>query len=457
MVTDRGPWQRFSGAPEVCYGAPVKGTRKGDWAALLGGSGERSWTAIAEARGPRSPGAAWGVPARAVRRRMCLDLPVDPEAARAEAAAFLAAIDDALKAGWGVAGYVGYEAGAALEGVIRPATDRPEPAAADLVVFAPDALQLVALPASPSGPRGFETAPPPHEAPAAHIEAPVRPALRGIRRGSIYQVNITERATVELAPHAGRAGLADLLAGVLAAQPVPYGMAMQGRDGRLISGSMERFVHVVDGDVRSRPIKGTRPRGRDEAADRGQRDDLRASPKERAENTMIVDMVRNDLSRVCVPGSVVVPALLEAVAYRTLWHLESEVRGRLLPGVGAAELLAATMPPASVTGCPKVSAMRWIARLERRPRGPYCGALGMALPGGVHDWSVGIRTAWLGRGATWIDVGAGIVAASDPAAEFAEIRTKARAATAALRALKHLTPPAAGRHVERRSPVGSTP
>jgi anthranilate/para-aminobenzoate synthase component I len=168
---------------------------------------------------------------------------------------------------------------------------------------------------------------------------------------------------------------------------------------------------------------------------------LLASAKERAENTMIVDMVRNDLSRVCAPGSVAVPHLLDCEPYTTLWHLESEVHGRMVGGARHGDLLSAILPPASVTGCPKVAAMGFIAGAEARRRGPYCGAMGLALAGGRADWSVGIRQLNVVDGRVQLSVGSGIVADSVAEREWAETCLKAAGGLLWLRRLVGLLAP----------------
>jgi para-aminobenzoate synthetase component I len=176
-----------------------------------------------------------------------------------------------------------------------------------------------------------------------------------------------------------------------------------------------------------RPIKGTRPRDADPDLDAAHADDLATSAKDRAENVMVVDLERNDLGRVCVPGSVRVPRLCVVEAHPTVWHLVSDVVGRLREGLGYGQLLRATFPCGSITGAPKVRAMEIIETLEPVRRGWYCGAVGFLAPGAA-SLSVAIRTATLHADGT-VDHGAGggIVADSDPAAEHAESLDKAAA------------------------------
>ena len=192
------------------------------------------------------------------------------------------------------------------------------------------------------------------------------------------------------------------------------------------SASPERFLKVTsDGQVETRPIKGTRPRGRTPAEDDINKKALLASVKDRAENVMIVDLLRNDLGRVCEYGSVRVAKLCELESYRTVHHLVSEVVGRLRLGMTAFHLLRAAFPGGSVTGAPKVRAMEIIAELEPTARGPYCGSLGYIGFDGAMDTNVLIRTFTLGRGWAQFPVGGGIVADSDPACEYEETLHKA--------------------------------
>ena len=369
------------------------------------------------------------------------------------------AIDEQLDAGLGVAGVIGCSLGAALEGIASPSAarrslpriDEPD---LDLLCFDPAAITLAPLPTFAAPALDAVSLPRTLLRQRARFIAGAGAILERIAAGEVYQVNLTCGFEVSApsflrhAPPLSVAGLQQLV------QPVPFGLVMQTPSGRLVSGSMERFLSSRDGVVRSRPIKGTAPRGADAASDAANATALADSAKERAENTMIVDMTRNDLSRVARVGSVVVETLLQPVAYRTVWHLESEVRAELPAELPTSALLAATMPPASVTGCPKIRALETIAELEDRPRRSYCGAVGVALPGGVQDWSVGIRMARVHQNTARIDVGAGIVADSLPEAEWAETCAKARSALALLAASEHLTEPVAAAHgvVPRRGP-----
>lgn len=258
----------------------------------------------------------------------------------------------------------------------------------------------------------------------SRFEAAVAEARRAIGAGDYFQVNLSHRLEAPCAedPRA-------LYAGVRAAQPTRMSAYWEDRGGRaLLSWSPERFLSVRDGVVETRPIKGTAPRGSDAAVDARRAAELAGSEKERAELTMIVDMARNDLGRIAVPGSVHVPSAGEIERYLTLLHRTATVRARLRDGVGPAALFAATFPPASVTGAPKVRALRAIAETEDRDRGPYCGAFGYWLPGSRPrgDFSVLIRTATLVDEVLRLRVGAGIVWDSRPHREWLETWLKAR-------------------------------
>ena len=184
--------------------------------------------------------------------------------------------------------------------------------------------------------------------------------------------------------------------------------------------------------VITRPIKGTRPRGYTARDDSYQGPALFESEKDRAENVMIVDLMRNDLSRIADPGSITVPRLFEIERHPTVYHLVSEVRARLRPGLGAFDLLGATFPGGSITGAPKVRAMEIIAELEPTRRGAYCGSMGWISFDGGMSTSILIRTATLARGWIQLPVGGGIVAQSRPEAEYQETLNKAEGMLRAL-------------------------
>ena len=272
----------------------------------------------------------------------------------------------------------------------------------------------------------------------AAYAAAVERVLEYLRAGDAYQVNYTTRLEAEVGPGA----LPELYRALRAAAP-PLGayLALDG-GGAILSTSPELFLRVSPRDaashrrVETRPIKGTRARGRDgdTAADAAEAAALRADPKERAEHLMIVDLERNDLGRVCEVGSVHVEDYGRVVTLPTLHHVVSTVAGTLRPEVGPAALLAASFPCGSITGAPKVRAMQLIAELETQSRGVYTGAIGYFGARGALELSVAIRTAVVDRpaGRLSFGVGGGIVVDSTPAQEWAECRLKAAGLARAL-------------------------
>lgn len=261
-----------------------------------------------------------------------------------------------------------------------------------------------------AGPRGPWTTSLDEDAYRAGVEA-VR-AL--VREGEVYQVNLCRVLTAALGPDADPWALATVLA---RGNPAPYAGVVDTGDGWVVSASPELFLRRTGDQVASAPIKGTAPT-REQMLD-----------KDVAENVMITDLVRNDLSRVCRPGTVAVDALLEEQDHPGLVHLVSTVSGRLREGVGWRELLAATGPPGSVSGAPKSTALQAISTLEPVPRGPYCGGLGRVdATTGDAELAVGIRTFWWtpeDGGRLRFGTGAGITWGSDPAGEWAETELKA--------------------------------
>jgi para-aminobenzoate synthetase component 1 len=251
--------------------------------------------------------------------------------------------------------------------------------------------------------------------------AAVRRAVEYINAGDCFQVNVSQRL---LAPLAGSP--LDLYGRLRERNPAPFAGYFDLGSFQIASASPERFLHVSPaGEVETRPIKGTRPRGRTPDEDRRLAAELLASAKDRAENVMIVDLMRNDLGRVCEFGSVAVHDLCRLESYPTVHHLVSEVRGRLRRGLTAVDLLAAAFPGGSVTGAPKVRAMEIIAELEPTARGPYCGSLGWLGFDGAMDTNILIRTFTAGRGWVQFPVGGGVVADSDPQREYEETLHKA--------------------------------
>ncbi len=255
----------------------------------------------------------------------------------------------------------------------------------------------------------------------------VAACIERIRAGDLYQANLTLRLDGRLHGDA-----LDLFLALNEALPTDHAAFVSGPWGALVSLSPELYLERRGRRVRSAPIKGTRPHPDDPAAAEEQRRALAESAKDRAENVMIVDLVRNDLGRVCRPGSVRVDVLGEVRAHAGVWHMVSEVGGELRDGVGDGELVRATFPPGSVTGAPKVAAMAVIAELESTGREAYTGAIGICSPVAGLELSVAIRTLEISGDRVWLGVGGGIVADSDPAAEGREALGKAAPILAAL-------------------------
>ncbi len=246
--------------------------------------------------------------------------------------------------------------------------------------------------------------------------------------GDIFQANLSQRleSPLEEDPWHLYRRLREL-------NPAPFAAYLEFDGISVVSASPERFLRLdPTGEVETRPIKGTRPRGLSPQHDAALAQALRDSEKDRAENLMIVDLLRNDLSRVCRPGSVRVPELFRLEGHRTVHHLVSTVVGRLAPGRDATDLLAAAFPGGSITGAPKVRAMEIIAELEPTRRGVYCGSIGYLGFTGAMDTSIVIRTFLAQGGRVTFSVGGGIVADSDPESEYQETLDKARALIQAL-------------------------
>jgi len=250
-----------------------------------------------------------------------------------------------------------------------------------------------------------------------------------ILAGDIFQANLTQRLEAPLREAPWR-----FYRRLRERSPAPFGAWFATPDATIMSVSPERFLRASPaGEVETRPIKGTRPRGAGPADDAALAAALLASEKDRAENVMIVDLLRNDLSRVCEPGSVLVPELLALESHPTVHHLVSTVTGRLRPEVGPVALLRAAFPGGSITGAPKVRAMEIIAELEPAPRGVYCGSIGYVSATDAMDTSIAIRTAVVtAEGRCTFGAGGGIVADSTPEAEWDETLAKARAFVEAL-------------------------
>jgi len=255
--------------------------------------------------------------------------------------------------------------------------------------------------------------------PAGHAAA-VEACRRRIAAGDLYQANVSLRLRSTLSGEP-----ADLFARAAAALAPDRAAYLADGPWAVASLSPELFLERHGDRVASEPIKGTRPRSLDDAEAAAAREELACSTKDRAENTMIVDLVRNDLGRVCEPGSVEVSALADPRPHPGVWHLVSRVEGRLRPGVDDAELVARAFPPGSVTGAPKIAAVELIAELESNARQAFTGAIGFASPVAGLELNVAIRTFEVNGDRIWLDAGGGIVADSDPEEEADEAAAKA--------------------------------
>jgi anthranilate synthase component 1 len=247
-----------------------------------------------------------------------------------------------------------------------------------------------------------------------------------LRAGDVFQVNLSRewRARCATAPSP-----AALYAALRRANPAPFAGLLQLDDWAIASSSPERLIEILGDRVQTRPIAGTRPRGEDDAAILRE---LVAHPKERAEHVMLIDLERNDLGRICEPGSVVVDELMGVESYAHVHHIVSNVQGRLRAGTTPGQAIRAVFPGGTITGCPKVRCMQIIADLERVGRGAYTGSFGYLNRDGDLDLNILIRTLTLHAGLVRFRAGAGIVADSDALRELDETRAKARGLLRAL-------------------------
>ncbi|WP_293859516.1 aminodeoxychorismate synthase component I [Sphingomonas sp. SCN 67-18] len=333
----------------------------------------------------------------------------------------LAALCAGTARGLHAAGFLSYEAGHALEPRLAPLA---APGALPLLWFglfegftaiAPDAV-----PAWLPDPAGAWAGQPRPGIDRADYGAAIRAVLDAIAAGDIYQANLTFRSAVAVA-----GAPAALYAGLRARARAGYGALIStGRDW-LLSLSPELFFSLRDGQLSTKPMKGTATRGKDDAAAVSR---LREDPKQRAENLMIVDLLRNDLSRIAVPGSVAVPELFTVETYPTVHQMISRVTAQIAPGRDAVDALCALFPCGSITGAPKIRATEIIAQVEPDRRGIYTGAIGRLDPGGDAAFNVAIRTLHLPMGETvaTIGLGSGIVADSKEEDEWRECLAKGK-------------------------------
>lgn len=251
-----------------------------------------------------------------------------------------------------------------------------------------------------------------------------------IRAGIAYQLCLTTRFSVP-----GDHDAVGVYLRLRAATPAHHGGFVRIGGGALLSASPEQFLHAEGGIIRTRPIKGTRPRSADPVQDAALAAELAVNPKERAENVMIVDLMRNDLSRVCEPGTIRVDGLWVVESYPAVHQLVSTVTGTAAAGTTIGAVLDAAFPAGSMTGAPKLSAMTRLHDLEGGPRGVYAGCFGYVGVDGALDLAMVIRSIVIDADGAVIGAGGGITWGSDPAAEVAEVATKARAPLAALGAV----------------------
>ncbi|MDE3118855.1 MAG: anthranilate synthase component I family protein, partial [Nitrospirota bacterium] len=255
-----------------------------------------------------------------------------------------------------------------------------------------------------------------------------------IRTGDIYQANLSHRFTIDLNQCRAIAEQgAALYRRLRQVNPSPFAGLFTFDDFCLVSSSPERLVRLQGRQVDTRPIAGTRPRGRDLAEDRRLAEDLLTNQKERAEHVMLVDLERNDLGRVCRYGSVRADEFMVVERYSHVSHIVSNVTGELRDGLDAFDLVPAVFPGGTITGVPKIRCMEIIEELEPVRRGPYTGSLGYLSWSGDMDLNIIIRTLVLTKGRGYLQVGAGIVADSEPAREYEETLFKAEALLKALR------------------------
>ncbi len=397
------------------------GPEPGAVVAALGATGDRFW--LDDAVG-RSGVIGWGATAASLDLS---DLPGTPGGSPSEPVRFAG--------GW--VGWIGYEAGRTYERQPTPVGPRRLPDSrfrhypgglnydpegwviAGTSAFVDEARRLLATvaPLELGRARARLTD---AGAPVGFVQG-VQRALRHIEAGDCYQVNLARRLVLEL-----DGDPLDAYLQLRTFSPASYGAFLETASGHVLSNSPELYLRVSGGLVESRPIKGTCGLGETPGACSRLGRALLASDKERAELTMIVDLVRNDLGRVCRPGSIDVGERRVRVL-PTLQHAEQRVSGQLADGLGAADAIAASFPPGSVTGAPKVAAMAILGELEPHPRGVYTGAIGYLTDAGDACFSVAIRTATVQDGRVELHVGSGIVADSDPEAELAESDLKAAA------------------------------
>ncbi len=357
-------------------------------------------------QGPAGPGTRFDRPSHIIRADAADEVPQA-----------LAALDDARAAGSWLAGYASYELGYVLEPRLHGLlpNDRKLPLLCFGVYDEPD--QSV-LPKAQGGVSAFQ----PRWDEARYSQA-FRAVHDAIGAGDIYQANLT--FPIDLKVYGESAAL---YAALTSGQPVGYGALVQ-QDGLpdLLSRSPELFFRTDEtGRIETRPMKGTQPRSEDMAEDARRRNFLSSDEKNRAENLMIVDLLRNDISRVALPGSVHVPELFKVETYATVHQMVSLVRAQLQVGAGLSDIMTALFPCGSITGAPKIRAMEILSELEPWARDIYCGTIGWAAPDGRSEFNVAIRTLMMDDGNATLNVGGGVVWDSTAPSEYEEALWKAR-------------------------------
>lgn len=362
-------------------------------------------------RGPKGVAVWFSGPQRLIRAETPAQVP-----------AALDAMDAARAAGYWLAGYASYELGYVLEPrlqALMPA-GRRLPLIAFGVYDGPKAAEPLQQGPAALGPFSPVWT-------ATDYKAAFDKAHDFIAAGDIYQTNLTFPLTAQASgdPLAVYAGLSR-------GQPVGHGsILLQNGLPAILSRSPELFFRTdASGKIQTRPMKGTQPRSADPAEDAELKIFLQNDPKNRAENLMIVDLLRNDLSRICELGSVKVPELFRVETYATVHQMISLIEGQLTPGITLGDTFRALFPCGSVTGAPKLRAMQIIRDLEQRPRDIYCGSIGWAAPDGRADFNVAIRTILLESDRADLSVGGGVVWDSTADSEYEEALWKTRFAKA---------------------------
>jgi para-aminobenzoate synthetase / 4-amino-4-deoxychorismate lyase len=355
-------------------------------------------------------------------------------------------ISDAVAGGLHAAGYLAYEAAPAFEPRMRVRPGNRMPLLWFGLFRGPEP-RAGAVPGPAPAPSVSGPFPGTGQAMAwrldtgrAAYDAAVAAVREAIADGHTYQVNLTARLRAVLEDRPGGPLPVALYDTLRRAQRTGWHALLDLGPEVIVSVSPELFFRTTRGHIQTRPMKGTRARGRWPEEDERRAAELASSEKDRAENLMIVDLLRNDLGRICRTGSIQVRRLFDVERYPTVWQLTSTVEGRLRDGAGLVQVLEALFPCGSVTGAPKISTMDLIARLETSPREVYCGAIGLVRPGGDMTFSVPIRTLWWDRdtGVAEYGTGGGIVWDSTPEAEYDELLAKAAVVRQSLPAFRLL-------------------